>query len=341
MNPQTIFFKTPIYLADTATIAGPKEAEGPLGKYFDKHVEDDLLGQDSYELAEAMFHQTCIKYLLNKAKLSASDIDLCIAGDLSEGSYSTNFALRDLDIPFLGVYNACASFGSALIAGATFIDSGHMEKVICSTSSHFSSAERQFRFPLEYGNQRTPLSQWTVTGAGSALLSSATLGENTTRKIKIDCATIGSIVDFGLTDLNDMGSAMAPSAQSTLVKHFRETKRQPSYYDLILTGDLGEGGSRLLRVLMEKEGYPLGENYHDGGALIYNRSAQNTNQGGSGAGCNNIVFNGYVYKKMLSGHYKRVLLVPTGALVSRTSGLQSQTVPAIAHAVSFVAEIEY
>jgi stage V sporulation protein AD len=326
---QTIFLKNPVYITDTATLAGPKESEGPLGKYFDKQIADDLLGQKSYELAECMFHQFAIKYLLNKTKLNTHEIDLCISGDLSDEIYGTNFALRDLDIPFLGMYNACATFGAALIVGATNISGGFMKNVICSTSSHFSSAERQYRYPLEYGNQRTPLSQWTVTGAGATLLS------NVPNKVKIDCFTIGRIVDFGVTDANDMGSAMSPSAQSTLTKHFRETERKPDYYDMILTGDLGEGGGRLLRILMEKEGYPLGENYNDGGALIFNRAAQNVNQGGSGAACSNLVFNGYIYKKMLAGDYKRVLLVPTGALISKTSSLQGQTIPAIAHAISF------
>ena len=169
----TIFFKNPVYIKETATIVGPKEAKGPLGKYFDKEVDDDSLGQKSYELAESTMHKLVIKYLLNKAKVSNDDIDLCISGDLTDEIYGANFALRDLEIPFFGMYNACATFGAGLISGAMYIGGGHMKNIICSSSSHFSSAERQYRYPLEYGNQRTPLSQWTVTGAGAALLTNS------------------------------------------------------------------------------------------------------------------------------------------------------------------------
>ncbi|MCL2630938.1 MAG: stage V sporulation protein AD [Firmicutes bacterium] len=332
MNEQTIFFKNPVFVMDTATIVGPMETDGPIGKYFDKHVDDDILGQKSHELAESAFHIYTIKFLMNKAKINAEEIDLCVSGDLTDEIYGTNFAMRDLKIPFLGMYNACATFGSALITASTYVDGGYARRVICSTSSHFASAERQYRFPLEYGGQRTPLSQWTVTGCGATLLN------NKFGKVRIDCATIGKVVDYGVTDANDMGAAMAPSARDTLVKHFRGTGRRADYYDLVLTGDLGEGGSRILKALMKEEGYPLGDNYSDCGILIYNRMAQKVEQGGSGAGCSSVVFNGFVYKKMMSGELKRVLLVPTGALISKTSTLQGQPIPGIAHAISFTTE---
>ncbi len=329
MKKGTIFFKEAIYIRETATIAGPKEAEGPLEKFFDKTISDDLLGQKSHEEAEIKLHSTAIKYLLNKSKLAESDIDLIMSGDLMDEIAGSNYAMREHNIPFFGIYNACATFGEALILGSLILESSHMSNIICSTTSHFSTAERQYRFPLELGNQRTPLSQWTATGAGAALLNKS-IG-----KVKIESATIGRVMDYGMTDANDMGAAMAPAAYDTLLRHFRDTGRSPSYYDLIATGDLAETGSKILKVLMEQDNVILGNNYTDCGILLYNRMAQKVEQGGSGAVCNNLVFNGYIYKSMLAGKYKRVLLLPTGALMSKTMGLQGESVPTICHAVSF------
>ncbi len=330
MKGQTLFFRNPIYVLGCSSIAGPKEGEGPLGKYFDKSVGDDLLGQKSYERAEVKFHASVIKYLLNKTKIPSAEIDACFAADLLDEIVGSSFTMREFDIPFMGVYNACASFAEAIISGSAMIEAGLMRRVICSTSSHFSTAERQYRFPLELGNQRTPLAQWTVTGAGAVMLDS----EN--GKIKVDLATIGKVIDFGVKDANDMGAAMAPAAADTLRAHFKSTNRAPEYYDLILTGDLGEAGSRTLKRLMSETGYDMENNYEDCGALIFNREAQKVGQGGSGAACSSMVFAGYVFKKMLSGEYKKVLLAPTGALVSKTSSLQGESIPGICHAVSFV-----
>lgn len=332
MNKQTIYFKNPVIITQTSTIAGPKEGEGPLGKHFDYVLKDDLLQQKSHEHAEIEMQLRSIRNLLNKAHLGEQDVDCVFGGDLMDEIIGCNFALREMDIPFLGLYNACATFGESLIIGASMVSAGYFDRVICTTTSHFATAERQYRFPLELGSQRTPLSQWTVTGAGCALLQKG--DTSTTGEVAITCGTIGKVTDYGVTDANDMGAVMVPAAMHTLIEHFKDTGREPSYYDLILTGDLGHAGSRLLQELMKEKGYDLGDNYSDCGVLIFNREAQDVVQGGSGACCSTLVFAGYVYKKLRSGTLKRVLLVPTGALLSKTSSLQGETIPAIAHAVS-------
>ncbi len=240
--------------------------------------------------------------------------------------------MREFDIPFMGVYNACATFAESMILASCLLDSGNFERIICSTSSHFCTAERQYRFPLELGNQRTPLSQWTATGVGATLLNKKN------GSVSIDCATIGKVVDYGVTDVNDMGAAMAPAARETLLAHLEGTKRDVDYYDLIATGDLGEAGHRLLTILMKDKGVNITNNYSDCGIILFNRAAQDVGQGGSGAACSSTVFNGYIYKKMLAGELNRVLLIPTGALVSKTSSLQGESIPGIAHAISFVRE---
>ncbi len=332
MRNQTIYFKNKILIEDTATIVGPKEADGPIAKYFDKTAKDDLLGQKSHERAETRLHISTIRYLLNKTGLTESDIDLCICGDLLDEIAGCNFTMREFDIPFMGVYNACATFAESMILASCLLDSGNFERIICSTSSHFCTAERQYRFPLELGNQRTPLSQWTATGVGATLLNKKN------GSVSIDCATIGKVVDYGVTDVNDMGAAMAPAARETLLAHLEGTKRDVDYYDLIATGDLGEAGHRLLTILMKDKGVNITNNYSDCGIILFNRAAQDVGQGGSGAACSSTVFNGYIYKKMLAGELNRVLLIPTGALVSKTSSLQGESIPGIAHAISFVRE---
>lgn len=318
-----------VYVENTASVVGPKEAEGPLGKYFDKQVKDDLLGQKSHELAEIRFHIAAIRYLLNKSGRKEEDVDLCIAGDLLDEITGASLTMREFDVPFLGAYNACATFAESLITAALFISSGKFKRIISSTSSHFSTAERQYRFPLELGNQRTPLAQWTVTAAGAVMLS------DIPSKVAVKRATVGKVVDLGVTDGNDMGACMAPAAADTIVRHFSESGLKPDYYDLIATGDLGTAGSELMKVLAEKRGIKLGSNYNDCGAMIFNRVWQDVGQGGSGAACSSSVFSGYIYKKMLLGDFKRVLLVPTGALCSKTSILQGESIPGIAHAVAF------
>ena len=330
MKNQTIFFNSNVGIANTSTIAGPKEAEGPLAKYFDNTIKDDILGQKSHEKSEKKSNICAIKNLLNRTNLIPKDIDCCLAGDLLDEIISSNFTIREFPASFMGLYNACATFGEALILGASMIYSGLMDRIICSTTSHFSTAERQFRNPLELGSQRTPLAQWTVTGAGCTMLEN-----NSSLPIKITCATIGKVVDFGVKDTNDMGAAMIPAAMDILLNHVNDTNRDVDYYDLILTGDLGDAGSRLLKKLIKEEsGLDLSKNYNDCGVLIFNRAAQKVCQGGSGAACSNLVFNSYVFKEMLIGNLKKVLLVPTGALLSKISPLQKESIPGIAHAIS-------
>ena len=326
----TLFFDN-VKIWTTSSICGPKEGKGPLADYFDNVLKDDELGQKTYEKSETLMHTYAIKHLLYKTNQTPQDIDCLLGGDLLDEIVGTSFTAREFEIPYMGLYNACATFGEALIIGASLIEGGLMNKVICSSSSHFSTAERQFRFPLELGSPRPPLSQWTVTGAGATLLN------NKKGKVKVNSATIGRVVDYGVKDANDMGAVMAPSAKETLITHLNDTKRDLDYYDLIVTGDLGEAGSKMFKILLEQKGITLQKNYADCGILIFNKN-QNIVQGGSGAGCSNIVFNGFIFKKMLEGVYKKVLLMPTGALLSKISTLQGETIPSITHAISLEME---
>ena len=329
MQGQTLFFNKPVSVTAVATIAGPKEGEGPLKDYFDYILKDDILKQKSFEHAEIEMQRRVVKQLLNKAKITESETDAVFAGDLLDEIIGCNFAMREFEIPFFGLYNACATFGEALILGASMLQSGLMQKAVCTPTRHFATAERQYRFPLELGNQRSPLAQWTVTGAGACLLSA-----EEKRGIKITAATVGKVVDYGVSDANDMGAVMLPATLDTLDAHFRDTGRKPDYYDMIVTGDLGHAGGRLLLSMVKEKGYNLDENYTDCGILVYNREAQGVGQGGSGAGCSSLVFCAYLYKLMERGLKRKILLIPTGALLSKTSSLQGETIPAIAHAVS-------
>ncbi|MGN0767756.1 MAG: stage V sporulation protein AD [Christensenellales bacterium] len=329
MKNHTILLEKPVFINETATIAGPKEGKGPLKNYFNNVLEDDLLKEKSHEHAEIKIHTYAIRQLLNRSGLTADDIDCCFAGDLMDEIIGANFSMRDIDVPFFGIYNACATFGEGLILASSLISTGLANRAICSVSSHFATAERQYRNPLELGCQRTPLSQWTVTGGAASLLES----ENKSG-IAVTCGTVGKVVDFGVTDANNMGAAMAPAALDTLMTHLGDTGRDVDYYDLIATGDLGHAGSRLLMKMAKAKGVDLSKNYNDCGVLIYNREAQKVEQGGSGPCCSGLVFNGYLYSKLKMGLYKKILLIPTGALLSKTSSLQGESIPGIAHAVS-------
>ena len=239
---------------------------------------------------------------------------------------SSSFSARHFETPFIGLYGACSTMSESLAIGAALVDGGYAKKTICATVSHFSSAERQYRYPLELGNQRPPVSQWTVTGSGCTILS------NEGRGNYISMATFGKVTDYGITDANNMGAAMAPAAAATIIEHFKDTNRMPSDYDLIVTGDLGKLGSEILRDLMEHYGFKLGSNYADCGQMIFARD-QKTYQGGSGAGCSASVLNGYILKQMDAGKFNKILFVATGALLSTLSTQQGETIPCIAHAV--------
>jgi stage V sporulation protein AD len=274
-----------------------------------------------------------ISQAIQNAHLEEKDIDLLISGDLLNQIISASFAARDYDFPFLGVYGACSTMAESLAIGAAFVDGGYFKNVACATGSHFSTAERQFRFPLELGNQRPPTSQWTVTGAGASVLSRDGKGP------RVTMATVGKVVDYDVNDVNDMGAAMAPSAMDTMLTHFYETGRSPDDYDLIVTGDLGKLGSEILIDLMEMHGIKLGLNYNDCGQMYFTRN-QNTLSGGSGCGCSATVLNSYIISKLRKGELQRVLFMPTGALMSTTASQQGETIPGVCHAIVFESDVK-
>lgn len=316
-----------VNIIETASIVGPKESNGPLAEYFDKCIEDEFWGEKTWEKAESKFIKESSNLVLAKSGLSSQDIDYAFAGDLLNQCISSSFALRDSNIPYFGIFGACSTFVEGLCLGSVFIDSGACNNILCSTSSHFCSAEKQFRFPLELGNQRTPTSQWTITGSGSVILSKNGTGPRITH------ITPGAITDLGIKDANNMGAAMAPAALSTLCTHFEDTGRTPDYYDAIITGDLGYVGKDILIDLAKTKGYNIASKYNDCGVLMFDKEKQDTHSGGSGCACIATVFSGYLYKLMKEEKIKKLLLIATGALMNATSSQQGESIPGIAHAV--------
>ena len=315
-------------IISTASIVGPKEGQGPLKDYFDIILEDDLNDKDTYEKAESSMMYMAINESIKKANISEEDIHYLFAGDLLNQLTSSCFAAKDMDIPFVGMYGACSTMTESLAMASIMIDGGYADHVVAATSSHFSSAERQFRTPLEYGNQRVSTAQWTVTGAGAMVLGK----EGNFPYVSF--VTMGKVKDYGVNDVNNMGEAMAPAAVDTIAQHLKDTGRSASDYDLIVTGDLGTVGKKITIELLLEYGYDLSKNYIDCGDEIFDHDKQGTNAGGSGCGCSAVVDCGYIYKNMLSGKLRRVLLVSTGALLSSTSCFQGLTIPGIAHAVA-------
>ena len=328
LGKHTLQLTTPPTILETAAIVGPKESNGPLAEYFDKCIEDEFWGEDSWEKAESKFVKETVNTVLEKSGVAAKDIDYVFAGDLLNQCISSSFAMRDSNMPFFGLFGACSTFVEGLCIGSVFIDSGACNNVLCATSSHFCSAEKQFRFPLELGNQRTPTSQWTVTGYGAAILSKQGNGPRITH------ITPGIIVDLGIKDANNMGAAMAPAALSTICTHFEDTGRTPDYYEAIITGDLGYIGKDILNDLCKKNGYDISTRYNDCGVLMFNQKKQDTHSGGSGCACIATVFSGYLFKLMKEQKIKKLLLVATGALMNSTTSQQGESIPSIAHAVS-------
>lgn len=325
---QTIKLKDPPKIISTFSIVGPKEGAGPLSEYFDLILNDDTCGKDSYEKAESEMMFTAIKEGIKKAGLTQKDINYLFSGDLLNQIISSSFAAREFSIPFFGLYGACSTMSESLSLAALIMDGGFAEHVVASTSSHFSSAERQFRFPLDYGSQRSDTTQWTVTGSGAMVLG---------RKgdfPSVTYVTTGVVKDYGASDPNNMGEAMAPAAVDTIYKHLKDTGRTPDYYDIIATGDLGNVGKKITDELLLEYGYDIKDKHIDCGSMIFNDEEQNTNSGGSGCGCSAVVSCGYLYKKLMKRDIKKVLLVSTGALMSTTSSLQGESIPGIAHAVS-------
>ena len=328
---QTIKFDSAPYILETSSIVGPKEAEGPLAKYFDQCLEDEFWGEKTWEKAESKIIKENVNALVAKSGIASTDIDYCFAGDLLNQCISSSFGLRETNIPFFGIFGACSTFAEGICLGSTFVDAHAANNVICATSSHFCSAEKQFRFPLELGNQRPQSAQWTVTGSGAVILSSNSYGKTCPR---ITCITPGKIVDMGVIDAMIMGAAMAPAALDTLITHLKDTGRKPSYYDVILTGDLGYVGKEILTELAETKGYNIKNNYDDCGVLIFDKEKQDTHSGGSGCGCIATVFSGYFYQMLKEKRINKLLLIATGALMNSTSSQQGESIPGIAHAVA-------
>ena len=311
-----------------ASIAGQKEASGPLGHTFDETFTDDTLGQKSWERAEAKMLERAADLALSKAKVYADGVDVFLGGDLLNQIVSSGYTARQLGIPFLGLYGACSTMAESLLLGAMLLDGGFTDTALCATCSHFSTAERQYRFPLELGNQRTPTAQWTVTGAGATLL-----GRESPLPLCIESVTIGSVWDLKQTDANNMGAAMAPAAMQTIKSHLDDLHRIPEDYDLIVTGDLGRVGYDLMKLLCRKEGIELDQRYIDCGCEIFDVS-QDVHSGGSGCGCSAVSLNGWLLGRMLKGEIRKMLFLATGALMSPTMSQQGESIPGVAHAVS-------
>ena len=325
----TIKYKN-VYIDDTYTICGNYENDGPLSKYFDKKYKKDLyFDEKSWEKAEVHLIKEANKNILNKNKLKEEDIDFLISGDLQNQIAASDYMARDFNIPFIGAYEACSTVGEIIGIGSTFIEGGFAKKVLVSTSSHNMVSEKQFRNPTEYGTPKPKTATFTSTGAVSVLLS------NIKSKIKVESVTFGKVIDMGITDVNHMGAVMAPGAGEVIYNHLKDTKRDISYYDLILTGDLGIYGKNILRdYMMTKYNIDLGDNYNDCGTMLYDLDNQPVLAGGSGPVCSSLVVFGYIYKEMLKGKYKKVLIVPTGALFSPTFTFQKESIPSIANAIS-------
>lgn len=328
MKNRTIIFENPPHIKDAQSVVGKKEAEGNLGDYFDLVVPEGHFGMPSWEKAESKMQSTAVSLLLDKTNKQKEDIDLIFGGDLLNQCVGTSFGLLNYSIPFFGLYGACSTFCEALCLGSMAIGGGFADNVIAVTSSHFCSSERQFRFPLEYGGQRTPSAQWTVTGSGAVLLS------RDEGDFLITSITPGKIVDKGIKDANNMGAAMAPAAVDTIITHFNDLSIDENYYDLVATGDLGVVGHAITKEQLEAGGLYLGDRYTDCGKEIFNIEKQDVHAGGSGCGCCASVFSGWIFKRMKNKELNRVLLCATGALMSPTSSFQGENIPGIAHAVA-------
>ena len=321
-----------VYLEDVSSIAGPYESEGPFGRCYDKVYKDFYCGQKTWEQAECRMLIDSVDLLLYKTNKLKNEIDLHISGDLLNQIVSTNYASASLKIPLIGIYSACSTSVLGMIMGSNMIEANQIKKCLVSTSSHNNGAEKQFRQPVEYGGPKKKTATFTVTGAASFLFT------NKKNKIKVESATIGKVIDLGITDSNNMGAVMAPSAAETIYTHLKENKRDINYYDLILTGDLGIYGKKILKEYMKNEYNINLNNYDDTACMIYDLDKQNVYAGGSGPACLPLVFNSYIYPKMINGEITRVLLVATGALLSPTMVNQKLSIPSISHAISLEVE---
>lgn len=331
VGKQTAILPSKPKIVSGAALAGKKEGEGPLSKLFDEVIPDDTFGEETWEKAESKFYLSAVKKCLDKGGVTEKQVGFLLGGDLLNQIMSSSIAARELGIPFWGLYGACSTMAESLCLGAMLVDGGYASRAVCAASSHFCTAERQYRFPLEYSSQRCPTTQWTVTGAGASLLSSEPSDKALCYATHVTC---GRVVDMGVTDANNMGAAMAPAACATLASHFEDTGRKPEDYDLIVTGDLGRVGHDVLLELMEKRGIPMiPEKYMDCGLMVFSPD-QDVHSGGSGCGCSAVVLNSLLLKGLKEGTYRRVLFMATGALLSPTSSQQGQSIPGVAHAIA-------
>ena len=328
VGKQTVLLKNPPSITSYSSIVGPKEGAGPLKRYFDVIIEDEMLGEKSWEKAESRLLKNNLDNLLRKANKSYGDVDYLLMGDLLNQCIASNYAARDTKIPFFGLYGACSTMAESISLGAMLIDGDFAKNVVCITSSHFCAAEKQYRFPLEFGTQRTPTAQWTITGSGGVFLEKDGIGPY------IKNITTGKIVDMGIKDANNMGAAMAPAASDTILNHFRDLGIDQDYYDLVFTGDLGKIGSIACRDILKSEGLNIGDKLKDCGMLIFDIVDSDTHAGGSGCGCSASVLASYILEEMSRGSINKILFVATGALMSPEMLLQGESIPAIAHAVT-------
>jgi stage V sporulation protein AD len=327
---QSVKLPMPIYIRESASIVGEKEGKGPMGALFDMVGDDETFGCNSWEEAESTLQKEAVTLVIGKAGIDKNDVRYLLAGDLLGQTIATSFGLREFEIPLFGLYGACSTCGETISLGAMILGGGFAQNVICVTSSHFASAEKEFRFPMEYGGQRPPCATRTVTGSGAFLLSTE---KGTHARALITGVTTGKIIDLGVKDSFNMGCSMAPAAADVIVANLKDFQRKPSDYDKIITGDLGEVGQQALFELMEQKGFDIRKYHMDCGMEIFGNEQKGTLAGGSGCGCAATVLSAYILKKIEEKVWKRVLFIPTGALLNKTSFNEGETVPGIAHAV--------
>lgn len=327
---QSVFLNNPVYIHSSASVVGKKEGEGCFKEYFDKVSQDDYFGTQSWEDAESTLQKEAVTIALSKGKIKKKDIRYILSGDLLGQSIASSFGLKSFEIPLFGLYGACSTCGESLSLGSMLVSAGYGENVVCVTSSHFASAEKEFRYPLAYGNQRPKSSTWTVTGSGAFVLSSKPWEKD---RAMITAVTTGVITDYGIKDSMNMGACMAPAAAATIYAHMTDFDVKPDEYDRIITGDLGIVGQTILFELLMEKGIDISAKHMDCGIEIFDSQAQGTEAGGSGCGCAATVLSAYILKQIEEGQWKKVLFIPTGALLSKTSFNEGKSVPGIAHAV--------
>lgn len=349
LGKQTFLFPMMPRIVGAYSIVGEKEGKGPMARWFDMILEEDTYGEKTWEKSESKMLKQAMLLALQKSGRDKENIDAMLSGDLINQIMSSSFMARDLSLPFLGLYGACSTMTESMILGALMIDGGYTSNILVGASSHYCTAERQFRMPLEHGNQRPPSAQWTSTAAGAMVLSASDKGDSAVamgraglngqepKEVYITHATVGKIIDTGIKDVNQMGAAMAPAAVDTVIRHLTDTGRSPDFYDLIITGDLGLIGSEIALDLLSGTGVDIRNIYKDCGSIMYDKK-QDTHSGGSGCGCSASIFCGYVYREMRLGKMKNALLISTGALLSTISSQQGESIPGIAHAVTVTTE---